>query len=140
MPTTDKRIVTTDKEIEAAIARGRHLPARRVVQATYDERADEVALRFESGTRLEIPRHLLEGLTDATPAQLRKIEILGPGTGIAWPELDVAHDVPGLLDGVFGTRKWMAELGRRGGGARTPAKAAASRKNGAKGGRPRLPT
>ena len=40
----------------------------------------------------------------------------------------------GLLAGVFGTRSWMA---RQAGQARSEAKAAAARANGAKGGRPR---
>jgi Protein of unknown function (DUF2442) len=138
MPTsTTGRIVTTDAAIDAAIERGRLVPSHRVVAAAYDEAADEVALRFESGTRLYIPRTLLEGLANATPAALAQIEIEGPGTALVWPQLDVAHHVPGLIGGVFGTRKWMRELGRRGGQARTPEKAAAARANGRKGGRPR---
>ena len=54
-----------------------------------------------------------------------------------WPALGVAHYVPGLVAGLFGTRRWMAEIGRRGGKRRTKAKALAARANGAKGGRPR---
>jgi hypothetical protein len=140
-------VVTTDAEIDAAIARGKLVPSHRVVEATYNAAADRISIRFENGTRLEVPRKLLQGLTDAKPAQLRTIEILGPGTGLNWPALDVAHYVPGLLDGVFGTRQWMndlpalrarmSELGRLGAGVRTPAKSAASRANGKKGGRPK---
>lgn len=131
------RIVTTDAEIDAAIARGRLASLPSVVAAEYDRVRDEIALRFDNGTRLQIPRALLEGLADAVPGGLAEIEILGPGTGLYWPRLDVAHYVPGLLDGVLGTRRWMRELGRRGGAARTPQKAAAARANGLKGGRPR---
>ncbi len=131
------RIVTTDAEIDAAIARGRHASTPSVVGAEYDGARDEIALRFENGTRLQIPRALLEGLAEVPPADVAEIEILGPGSGLYWPRLEVAHYVPGLLDGVFGTRKWMRELGRRGGAASTPKKAAAARANGLKGGRPR---
>jgi hypothetical protein len=131
------RIVTTDAQIDAAIARGRLASSPVVVAAEFDRVRDEIALRFENGTRLQVPRPLLEGLAQATPAALADIEILGPGTGLYWPRLDVAHYVPGLLDGVFGTRTWMRELGRRGGAVRTPKKAAAARANGLKGGRPR---
>jgi hypothetical protein len=38
---------------------------------------------------------------------------------------------------VFGNRRWMSEIGKRGGAARTAAKAAAARTNGRQGGRPR---
>jgi hypothetical protein len=133
--------VVTDEQIDAAIARGRVLPtARRVVEAAYDTGADAIMLRFESGVRMEIPRKMLQGLSAATPAQLREIQIAGRGTGVYWPRLDVAHNVPGLLDGVFGTREWMREIGRLGGAKRTPAQAAAARANGAKGGRPKTET
>ena len=54
-----------------------------------------------------------------------------------WEALRVDFSVAGLLAGVFGTRAWMAEVGRRGGRATTEAKAAAARANGAKGGRPK---
>jgi hypothetical protein len=42
--------------------------------------------------------------------------------------------IPGLLAGLFGTKAYMA---RRAGQAKSPAKAAAARENGRKGGRPR---
>jgi hypothetical protein len=55
-----------------------------------------------------------------------------------WPALDVDLFVPGLVVGIFGTRAWMTrELARVAGQTTSPAKAAAARSNGAKGGRPR---
>jgi hypothetical protein len=46
--------------------------------------------------------------------------------------------VPALLQGVFGSKSWMARhLGSAGGRARSDAKAEAARTNGRKGGRPR---
>jgi hypothetical protein len=86
---------------------------------------------------MAFPRRLLQGLDAASPAELQDIVIAGPGTGLYWPKLDVAHYVRGLIDGVFGTRKWMQQLGKRGGATKTPAKSAAARENGKKGGRPR---
>ena len=41
------------------------------------------------------------------------------------------------MNGIFGTKAWMNELARRAGSVTSPAKAAAARANGAKGGRPR---
>jgi hypothetical protein len=108
------------------------------VEAHYDDATDEVAIRFENGARMAFPRHLLEGLAAASADQLRQIVIAGPGTGLFWPQLDVNHYVRGLMDGIFGTRQWMKELGRRAGSVKTPAKSAAARENGKKGGRPKL--
>ncbi len=62
------------------------------------------------------------------------------GFSLHWPKPDVDLYVPALLSGVFGTRAWMAsELARMAGRTQSPAKAAAARANGAKGGRPRKP-
>ena len=51
-----------------------------------------------------------------------------------WPQLDEDYPVPGPVNGVFGTAKWLAARAGRG---KAEAKAAAARANGAKGGRPR---
>lgn len=134
---SEDRIVTTDEDIDAAIAAGRSSVFPAAIQATYAKSKDVVIILFEDGIVVHIPRKLLQGLEHAKPAQLSTIVIEGPGTGIVWPSLDVAHYIPDLITGIFGTRKWMTELGRRGGKATSSAKAAAARANGAKGGRPR---
>jgi hypothetical protein len=54
--------------------------------------------------------------------------------GLHWEALDADFRVSGLLAGVFGTKAYMA---RRAGQAKSPAKSAAARANGTKGGRPR---
>ena len=131
------RVVTTDAQIDDAITRGRLHMFPRVVDAAYDAATDEIAIGFENGVRMAFPRHLLEGLAGAPATQLRQIDITGPGTGLYWTQLGVGHYVRGLLDGVFGTRRWMQELGRRGGATTTAAKSAAARENGKMGGRPK---
>lgn len=42
--------------------------------------------------------------------------------------------VPALIEGVFGSRRWLQQIG---GSARSAAKAKASRENGKRGGRPK---
>jgi hypothetical protein len=137
MTKTIHKIATTDAEIDAAIAKAALRPFHEVVGAAYDLAGDAIAIRFSDGVELRLPRRLVQGLQHATPEQLGRIEIEGPGTGLVWPALGIAHHVPGLVAGLFGTRQWMAEIGRRGGARRTKAKALAARANGAKGGRPR---
>ena len=95
------RIVTTDALIEEAIAQGRARPPQLAVAAKYDEVKDTIVVQLKSGITMGFPRKSLQGLEDAKPEDLAMIEIEGPGTGLVWPRLDVAHYLPGLIDNVF---------------------------------------
>ena len=84
---------------------------RHVLHAEYERKPDLISLYLDDGIRVSIPRMKLQGLQEADRAKLAKIELLGRGTGLHWPLLDVDHYVPGLLHRVFGTSRWMAEIG-----------------------------
>jgi len=103
----------------------------------YDGARDAVVVEMNNGAALVIPRRLLQGLDDASPAQLKYGSIAGQGTAIGWPRLDVDFSVMSLLHGIYGGKRWMSELARHAGATKSKAKAAAARTNGAKGGRPR---
>jgi hypothetical protein len=45
--------------------------------------------------------------------------------------------VPGLIEGPFGSRRWMQQIGKLGGSSRSSIKTEASRENGKRGGRPK---
>lgn len=125
----------SDAEIDAALARGRALEAEpRAASARYDAKLGRVVIELTNGCTFAFPPGLAQGLEAATDEQLATIEILGRGYGLHWEALDVDLSIPGLLAGLFGTRAYMA---RRAGQASSPAKAAAARANGTKGGRPR---
>lgn len=110
----------------------------KAVRARYDRRVSRVVIALDNGLELAFPPRLAQGLEHATPAELANIEISPLGTGLHWPDLDADLYVPGLLAGVFGSKRWMAaQLGAAGGRARSAAKIAAVRENGRKGGRPR---
>ncbi len=53
---------------------------------------------------------------------------------VHWNPLNADLSIPGLLAGLFGTKAYLAQQAGR---TTSPAKAAAARANGAKGGRPR---
>jgi hypothetical protein len=109
-----------------------------VVAARYDPDTNRVIMSLSNSLEVSFPAHEVQGLETATPADLSHIEIEPPGFGLHFPTLDADLYVPALLQGVFGSERWMAaHLGARGGKARTTAKAAAARKNGKLGGRPR---
>jgi hypothetical protein len=133
------KIVTTDAEIDRAIERAQSLQNEpRVVKVEYRPGAglDLLILTLSDGHRHLIPREDLEGLQSATKEQIAQVEILGNGTGLHWPALDLDYYVPSLLRRIYGTRSWMAEIGRSGGSVKSAAKKKASRVNGLKGGRP----
>lgn len=128
----------TDERIRDANERGRvgreSQPHART--ARYDAKADRVIVELTNGATFAFPPRLVEGLHDASSAEIAKIEVIGRGFGLHWEELDLDYTVPGLVSGIFGTAKWMAAHAGR---ATSPAKAAAARSNGTKGGRPRKP-
>jgi hypothetical protein len=104
----------------------------------YDRRRDRVVVSLNTGAELAFPPRIAQGLENAMPADLAEIEISPSGFGIHFPRLDADLYLPALLQGVFGSKAWMAaQLGATGGKARTEAKRAAARVNGKRGGRPR---
>ena len=111
MPET-ARVITTDEEIDVAIQQARIYEKfdRRVASATYSSKSDTFLLRLEHGVTYSVPRRLLQGLREADLSIVSNVEILGNGTGLYWPELDVAHSVSRLLAGVFGSANWMNQL------------------------------
>jgi hypothetical protein len=111
------------------------------ITARYDRRTARVVVGLANGVHVTFPVHLAEGLSEASPDDLVEIEISPGGLGLHWPRLDADVYVPALLQGVFGSPRWMAaQLGASGGRARTESKTSASRENGRKGGRPRRAT
>lgn len=126
----------TDAEIEAAMERGRcaQQTEPRAASARYDRKRGRVIVDLTNGCTFAFPPRMAQGLESATDDELTTVEILGAGYGLHWEALDTDLSVPGLLAGLFGTKAYMA---RRAGQAKSPAKAAAARANGTKGGRPR---
>lgn len=132
-----------EKELRAHFARASRAGRRaaktepRAAFAAY--RSQERALRIEltNGATITLPVKLISGLQGARAKDLRAVEILGRGSGLHWGGLDLDLSVPGLLSSLFPGPEWLAELGRIGGRNSSAAKAAAARRNGRKGGRPR---
>jgi hypothetical protein len=128
----------TDAEIDAARRRGDAAAAAepRARSAKYDPRSGRVTLELTNGCTFAFPARALQGLGEASDEELAQVQVAGAGYGLHWESLDADFTVPGLMMGLTGSRAWMA---RQAGSATSPAKAAAARANGKKGGRPRGP-
>ena len=121
----------------ASKAGGRATAAEpRARKARYDAKNDRIVVELTNGCIFAFPPRLAQGLSGARKVDLAAVEVTPAGAGLHWESLDVDLSVFGLVVGVFGTRHWMREMARHGGAAISTAKAAASRENGRKGGRP----
>jgi hypothetical protein len=109
----------------------------RAVKAWYAGDTERIFIELNTGIIMGFPYQQLQGLANATPRQLAEVEVTPTGYGLHWESLDVDLGVPQLVAGLFGTKAWMAELGRHGGKSKSLAKVQASRDNGKRGGRPR---
>jgi hypothetical protein len=127
-------------EIELAVERAKRRRAGEpaAVAARYDRARDRIVVALTTGYEIAFAPGRMQGLERAKPSDLAAVEISPSGFGLHFPKLDADVWLPALLDGVFGSRRWMAaRLGARGGKAKSRAKAQAARENGKRGGRPR---
>ena len=104
--------------------------------ARFDRRASCFVVTLSNGLELGVPVDLAQGIAGANAADLSEIAISPTGLGLHWPRLDADLYLPALLEGVFGTRRWMTRVVGLGDGCSSSSerKAAASA-NGGCGGR-----
>ena len=126
----------TDAMYERGVKKAKKDEPFDVVQARYDRRHDALDLTFRRGITVSVPRARIRELKNAAAGDLAKVEIQPGGDGISFRTIDVDIYVPGLLADELGS-VFSKAMGRRTRGRSTPKKAAASRENGRKGGRPK---
>ncbi len=132
MAITKEQFKAANERGAAAISRG---PIARA--ARYDSRRGLIVITLDGGCEFAFPVALAEGLAGAPRSKLTKIKISPNGLGLRWPLLDADLHVPGLIEGAFGSHRWMQQIGKLGGASRSSIKAKASRENGKRGGRPK---
>ena len=121
-----------DVQLAQAEERGAALRAAGyAISARYDRRRSRIVVGLQTGLELTFPAQIAEDLADASPEDLAEIEITPAGLGLYWPRLEAALYVPGLLQGVFGSKSWMArQPGAQAGRARTSSKTASPARGG----------
>ena len=133
MSLTDIDVRRAEKSMQARLKEQPH-----ATSARFDRRGARIIVGLSNGLDLGVPVELAQGLAGAKAADLAVIEITPTGLGLHWPRLDADLYLPALMEGVFGTRRWMAQrLGKSGGSSTSLSKRKAARANGKLGGRPR---
>jgi len=129
----------TKDQFKAANVRGGAAVGRGPVArgARYDSRRGLIVITLEGDCEFAFPTARAEGLAKAPRSKLTKIQISPNGLGLHWPLLDADLYVPSLIEGAFGSRRWMQQIGKVGGSSRSSIKVKAARANGKRGGRPR---
>lgn len=136
---TDEAIQRQFREAQIRGARAARTEPR-AARARYDHETGRIVIDLTNGCQFAFPTEIAQGLRGADPDLLAEVEVFPTGSGLHWEKLDADLGVVELLSGIFGSKVWMRESGRRGGAVKSAAKARAARENGKLGGRPRKAT
>lgn len=81
--------------------------------ASFDPHHRVLLVELKTGQRLAIPQEDLQDISDADPADLVEVEILGPGTALHFERVMEAVSVDHLRRDVYGSERWMSGLAQR---------------------------
>lgn len=135
-----KIVYPTKSDLRRATAFGKRLIESpwALVGARYDFAADAFQFDLRNGVRLTIPKAMIgvPVIVGAEPRKVERIEIDAFRTYVIFPDIEEGVNPVGMMASFFNAYL-QGERGKSGGKQTSAAKAAAARKNGAKGGRPR---
>jgi hypothetical protein len=133
----------SEEELDVQIAKAKAASKKadatepRATSVRFDQSSGVIVIALKNGAFFSFPPTLVQGLAEASPEDLDDVWLDASGSSVHWERLDADFNIAGLVAGIFGTKSWMSELGRKGGQATSPTKAESSRNNGKKGGRPK---
>jgi hypothetical protein len=96
------------------------------VAAAYFPAIKRILIKLNTGIEIAIVPEDYQTLEHAKPSELKNIEITPSGDALIFPKLDDGLYLPGLMEGLFGTKRWMAEKRKRTASASTRTRRAAA--------------
>lgn len=96
------------------------------VAAAYFPAIKRILIKLNTGIEIAIVPEDYQTLEHAKASDLKKIEITPSGDALIFPKLNDGLYLPGLMEGLFGTKRWMAEKRKRVNSAATRARSAAA--------------
>jgi hypothetical protein len=116
----------SEAALKKAKAKAAENPTPRATTISFNRTVDMINIELNTGATVSFPPEKIEGIKGARRADLLDVRSEGGGTAIWFPSLDVYLSVAPLLEQFFGPMEW----------GRKERRAAASRANGKRGGRP----
>jgi hypothetical protein len=106
-----------ERQNRLATARGKRAIKNEIQArgAHFDRETARLVVDLKNGATLALPTQRIQGLRNAPGKLIAQVELGPRGASLHWEELDADFSVAGLLKGAFGSKAWMAELGRHGG-------------------------
>lgn len=107
---TSHDLIDTDTLTKAARLGQRLLAVGPLATSARYLAGGRIQVNLSNACVFEFPVSMAQGLAGAKVANIRTIKIEAAGLCLYWPKLDVDLYIPNLLNGVFGTKEWMAKI------------------------------
>jgi len=109
----------------------------REASVRYDPKTAEIVVALANDASFRVPVRVFPDVAESSEEVRRSVRLSSDGRGLRWDALDVDYYWPYLMGVLLGKRAWRRVVSQGFSSLTSPAKARASRANGAKGGRPR---
>ena len=106
-----------DAQIVNAKAAAQETDAKelRATSVRFDRSLGLIIISLKNGAFFSFPPTLVEGLEKASLEDIDDVWLDASGSSVHWDRLDADFNIAGLVAGIFGTKAWMSQLGRKGG-------------------------